>query len=161
MGCPYHFLPRMPGHANRTSKDQTGWTRIAWKKNFMVCLLVVREHRGILQRHPKSTGKLACDWKANGSHHLEPTQWAALLPAPPQKSTKHGLIIDCFQRFAIKKKTYFPHKWRHKQELDVVKVGKEPSTALIRCRFVFSPGFWDKSLIPKVKYNNVGSGMKK
>lgn len=59
------------------------------------------------------------------------------------------------------KKTYFPHKWRHKQELDVVKVGKEPSTALIRCRFVFSPGFWDKSLIPKVKYNNVGSGMKK
>lgn len=107
MGCPYHFLPRMPGHANRTSKDQTGWTRIAWKKNFMVCLLVVREHRGILQRHPKSTGKLACDWKANGSHHLEPTQWAALLPAPPQKSTKHGLIIDCFQRFAIKKKLTF------------------------------------------------------
>lgn len=75
------------------------------KKNFMVCLLVVREHRGILQRHPKSTGKLACDWKANGSHHLEPTQWAALLPAPPQKSTKHGLIV--FKGSPSKKKLTF------------------------------------------------------
>lgn len=156
MGCPYHFQPRMPGNAKRTSMEQTEWRYIAWKKlewflwyAFALFLSIEVSWR--------FTPRALASWGVTGS------PMAAIISSPLNgrpffllhltslQNMSWWIAMLYFKRFAIQK-MYFPHKRRHKQELDVVKVGKEPSTALIRCRFVCSPGFWDKSLLPKVKY---------